>query len=255
MYPHVQRYRTGVSLIELDPHAFDTGRVLMQRQVEMPRDPGYWELLGSLGQMGARMLGEVLADGRPGLRRWQQQARSQSELVDKSIMVDGKEWHAPKLKRSDGRIANGSGWSALDIYRRWRAFGHQYPIHFCYHGKPPNTTSEIQLVDLKSPWLAQKEIRLLRQHGRWPDTADSARAGTVALNEITDTLFIRSHFDLNKKAGIQAEDQARMHLNDDGLAWLAVKRVQIAGGRSEMSPRAFMEKESLKSWKSCLFAD
>lgn len=254
MYPHVQRYRTGVSLIELDPHAFDTGRVLMQRQVEMPRDPGYWELLGSLGQMGARMLGEVLADGRPGLRRWQQQARLQSELsIEQGKGV--QQWHAPKLKRSDGFIANGNGWSALDIYRRWRAFGHQYPIHFCYQKPSRDSSSEIQLVDLKSPWLAQKEIRLLRQHGRWPDTADDARAGTVALNEITDTLFIRSHFNAESNGDIQAEDQARMQLNDDGLAWLAVKRVQIAGGRSEMSPRAFMEKESLKSWNSCLFAD
>ncbi|ORZ38838.1 formyl transferase [Catenaria anguillulae PL171] len=125
---------TGVSVIDLDPKRFDSGAVLAQNRVEVPRpnEIQFHELADLLADRGAEAIAGVLRD--------YEQCRANAATQDESLVT-----HARKITSADAHIPTWSSVNARLLWNKWRAFGHQAPLHTTFRGVP------LQLVTLGPP--------------------------------------------------------------------------------------------------------
>lgn len=99
--------QTGISIMEILPHHFDTGRVLAQRAIDIHPEQTRDELADAMGAIGAELMLEVLEN----LDQYWDRALEQ----DESLVT-----YAPKIDKSMFEI----DWhklTALEVYNRWRA--------------------------------------------------------------------------------------------------------------------------------------
>ncbi|KAJ0412188.1 hypothetical protein ATCC90586_005801 [Pythium insidiosum] len=83
---------TGVSVIEIDPRAFDVGRVLLQRRVAIPEGITSDPLARELAAIGGECVLETLAD-------------LEQRKHDAVVQDDARACHAPKIRLQDGFLA------------------------------------------------------------------------------------------------------------------------------------------------------
>ncbi|GAA5928878.1 methionyl-tRNA formyltransferase [Sporobolomyces koalae] len=124
----------GVTIQELSRGKFDRGRILGQERVNIPRNSDFVTLEPILARAGGQLLSNILLD----LPKYQLNAKPQDENLASS---------APKLTKETSRI-DWSTMSAIDLTRRQRGVGHQYPLWTTI--KAPATTlsspQQLQLV-------------------------------------------------------------------------------------------------------------
>ncbi|GAA6063671.1 hypothetical protein JCM10212_000407 [Sporobolomyces blumeae] len=101
----------GVTVQALSRDKFDRGRILAQRKVVVPRDPGFSTLEPILARHGSNLVVEVLRN----LQTYQLNATRQDPLLATS---------APKLHKESARV-DWDRMNGVEIGRRQRAFGHQ----------------------------------------------------------------------------------------------------------------------------------
>ncbi|KAJ3271516.1 hypothetical protein HDV01_006567 [Terramyces sp. JEL0728] len=125
-----QDKQTGVSIIELSPTSFDSGKILKQTKIDIPTNVFYQELHDALAEQS----GNDLVDTISHLQQYQSTARLQDELLATK---------APKIKTEDAQISlqDSTNW----IYAKYRATGEKVPI-YCHFGK-----KKIQIIEMDSP--------------------------------------------------------------------------------------------------------
>ena len=106
--------QTGVSIIEVDPSAFDTGAMLDKKTFNIDPSPDLSadDLLSQLSQEGATMVRDVL--GRL------DEARANASPQEDEILRGGERRHAPKLDSNFGNVS-WKNLSAWEIFGRSRA--------------------------------------------------------------------------------------------------------------------------------------
>ncbi|XP_017122481.1 methionyl-tRNA formyltransferase, mitochondrial [Drosophila elegans] len=122
---------TGVSIMKIEPHHFDIGAILAQREVAIKPDVFMPELHASLALLGA----DLLVDTVNNLSERQKEAKSQDKA---------KASYAPKVTNKITEI-NWSELSALDIYARHRALYGYKNLTTNFLGKL------VQLLELRLP--------------------------------------------------------------------------------------------------------
>ncbi|KAG2764252.1 hypothetical protein PC129_g10171 [Phytophthora cactorum] len=131
--------RTGVSVIEIDPKAFDVGRILLQKPYDIKPGIQCQDLASELAAFGADCVVETLADF-PTLKKT-------AVVQDDAIACK-----APKLTFRDGLISLDE--SASDIFHRWQALSSSVGVNVQFRGKVVKlievrlpTTEELQSVE------------------------------------------------------------------------------------------------------------
>ncbi|TMW62232.1 hypothetical protein Poli38472_009725 [Pythium oligandrum] len=127
---------TGVSVIEIDPRAFDVGRILLQKPFDVPDGITSEPLAQQLAALGGDCVLEVLAD----LETRKEQAIVQSDAVAS---------HAPKIKLQDGFLTLDE--TADQIFHRWQALSDNVGISVRYKEK------DVKLVEMQRPTAEQLE--------------------------------------------------------------------------------------------------
>lgn len=102
--------QTGVTLMQLETEAYDEGRVLAQRTMEVPENVTFNQMSKELAQMGGEMVVDVLTD----LDRYQSHSYSQNYK---------EATNAPKIPQHWEQI---SFTNASNVDCKFRAFGHQF---------------------------------------------------------------------------------------------------------------------------------
>mmetsp|Transcript_14865 Transcript_14865/g.24199 ORF Transcript_14865/g.24199 Transcript_14865/m.24199 type:complete len:199 (-) Transcript_14865:1971-2567(-) len=146
---------TGVSIIDVDPKAFDSGCILSQ--VETPILPGetYSSLTDRLIEQGARQLVQVIEN-------YDESKRNKTEQV-------GPSSSAFKLKKED-RLIDFNKYTAKEVWNRWRGLNENGGI-FTYFGrkrvnlKQVSIPSAVSLSELATGEQAPGEIYGNRKAG------------------------------------------------------------------------------------------
>ncbi|KAJ3315890.1 hypothetical protein HDV04_000097 [Boothiomyces sp. JEL0838] len=116
-----QDRETGVSIIELSPKSFDSGKILKQTKI----------LHDTLADQG----GKDLVDTIINLQQYQANAAVQDELLVSK---------APKIKTEDALFTPENG--IASVYAKYRAIGDKVPI-YCHFRK-----KKIQIIEMDSPF-------------------------------------------------------------------------------------------------------
>ncbi|KAF0689115.1 Aste57867_19387 [Aphanomyces stellatus] len=121
---------TGISVIEIDPTAFDVGRILLQKPLPIPRDATYLSLSSYLADQGADCVVETL-------RELDQKKR------DAVVQDDANASKAPKMKREHGLVT----WheSTTELYNMYRAVGETFGVVASHCSLP------IKLIKMRLP--------------------------------------------------------------------------------------------------------
>lgn len=154
---------TGVSIIELHARKFDAGRILNQCKVPVPEGVYYKDLHDVLAARGAALLADTVRN----LDQFERLAKTQEETM---VMK------APKITKDMARII-WDQWTAEDIYRRYRAFGHQEPLHTTFKD------NAVQIKGMMDPKEAEKA------YGVPPN--GPAEPGTIAFVKPANVLWVR----------------------------------------------------------------
>ncbi|ETM42064.1 hypothetical protein L914_12226 [Phytophthora nicotianae] len=145
---------TGVSVIEIDPKAFDVGRILLQKPYDIKRDIQCQDLSKELATFGAECIVETLTD---------LPTRKKAAVVQDNAIAS----KAPKLTFKDGLISLDE--SASDIFHRWQALSSSVGVNVQFRGKV------VKLIEARIP--TAEELQSVE--------ADEARNGPAA----TGTFF------------------------------------------------------------------
>ena len=135
--------RTGISVVDVLPHRFDAGRILLQEAVDVAFGTTLGVLRQQLGALGACRLVTALA----ALDTF----RAQSVPQD---AIDGVQpsW-ARCVTRADGRI-HWDRHSVQDIYRRFFALGKEFGVQAVYGGEAVRLIA-LQRHDKGTPYTVQ----------------------------------------------------------------------------------------------------
>ncbi|XP_016973760.1 methionyl-tRNA formyltransferase, mitochondrial [Drosophila rhopaloa] len=122
---------TGVSIMKIEPHRFDIGAILAQREVPIEPDVFMPELHASLAKLGAELLVDTV--------------NNLSERLKEDIPQDNTNAsYAPKITNKITEI-NWSKLSAVDIYARYRALYSYRNLTTSFLDK------QVQLLELRLP--------------------------------------------------------------------------------------------------------
>ncbi|KAJ3325246.1 hypothetical protein HDV06_005003 [Boothiomyces sp. JEL0866] len=126
-----QDLETGVSIIELSPKSFDSGKILKQTKIDIPKNVFYSQLHDVLAEQSGNDLVDTIAN----LQKYQANATIQNDLLVTK---------APKIKTEDAQISPQDTISA--VYAMYRAIGDKVPI-YCHFRK-----KKIQIIEIDSPF-------------------------------------------------------------------------------------------------------
>ncbi|KDO35264.1 methionyl-tRNA formyltransferase [Saprolegnia parasitica CBS 223.65] len=123
---------TGVSVIEIDPTAFDVGRILDQTTMDVPPASTFHSLSDVLARAGAQRVIATLRD---------LPAKKASAIVQDEALAT----KAPKMKREHGLVA----WTetAQRLYCMWQAVGETFGVLASFQGVP------VKLLEMRLPTL------------------------------------------------------------------------------------------------------
>ncbi|CAI5703572.1 unnamed protein product [Peronospora effusa] len=121
---------TGVSVIEIDPKAFDVGRILLQAPYDIKPGNQCQELAQELAAFGADCIVKTLED---------LPARKKEAVVQD----DAQACKAPKVMFKDGFISFDD--SATDIFHRWQALSNSVGISVQFREKM------VKLIEVRLP--------------------------------------------------------------------------------------------------------
>lgn len=136
-----QDKNAGVSIIELSPHAFDSGKILKQKQISITHPVSYTILHERLASEGASLLLDVLADLEYHC----------ANSIDQDEDAVSK---APKITTGMALI-DWNLMTAKDIYIKYLAIGEKIPLFSFFDGK------KIQFTVLENPDLCSMPFGLM----------------------------------------------------------------------------------------------
>jgi methionyl-tRNA formyltransferase len=146
--------QTGVSIIDLHPRQFDSGRIYLQETVDVPTGATYPQMFKVLAERGAEGLVRVL------MNLEQHSVNS----IPQDISQVSK---APKIRLEDARIT--FDMTTEQIWRKHAAFGHQAPIFW------ETNSLTCQIVGLFNSELDPDQLSLPVED-RWSSLAETADA-------------------------------------------------------------------------------
>ncbi|KAG7377549.1 hypothetical protein PHYPSEUDO_011501 [Phytophthora pseudosyringae] len=127
---------TGVSVIEIDPNAFDVGRILLQKPYDIKAGIQCQDLAKELAAFGADCIVETLAN---------LPARKKTAVVQDDAVA----CKAPKLTFKDGVISLDE--SANDIFHRWQALSNSVGVSVQFREKV------VKLIEVRLPTAEELE--------------------------------------------------------------------------------------------------
>jgi methionyl-tRNA formyltransferase len=161
------RTETGVSIVTLDAHRFDAGRILWQQRVGIAPNEQYSQLAHRLAIIGADAVLDTL--------------RHLPARLAASVPQSGKPSRAPRLSRADARVL----WhthSTAQIWHRFCALGASFGgLHTQWRGR------RLKLVELAPPDDAQ----LLLAAAAAASSSSDASPGTVVFDRASALLLAR----------------------------------------------------------------
>ncbi|OQR96875.1 methionyl-tRNA formyltransferase [Achlya hypogyna] len=125
---------TGVSVIEIDPKAFDVGRILDQVPMDVPHASTLSDVLAA---RGAERVIATLQD---------LPAKKAAAIVQD----EARATNAPKMKREHGLVTWAE--SALRLYNMWQAVGETFGVLASFNGVP------VKLLEMRLPQAAERDI-------------------------------------------------------------------------------------------------
>jgi len=143
---------TGVSIIDVDRNAFDSGAILLQQGgVKIDESITNSNLTKQLSELGADCVEKVLLD-LDGYRH---------KRIQQSALGATK---APKLKTEFGLISSATllshkEGSSLQLFRKWRAFEDSIGL-YCFYGEAenPKRLKLIEIAPLPIGWSPKKDL-------------------------------------------------------------------------------------------------
>ncbi|CAI5727778.1 unnamed protein product [Hyaloperonospora brassicae] len=156
---------TGVSVIEIDPTAFDVGRILLQTPHDIKPGIQCQELTRELAVLGADSILKTLAD---------LPARKKEAVVQDDACAST----APKLVSNDGHISFDE--SATVIFHRWQALGNSVGITVQFRDKV------VKLIDVRLPTTEELQVVLADESCNGP-----AATGTFFFEKQRQALWLR----------------------------------------------------------------
>ncbi|KAI8929834.1 formyl transferase [Entophlyctis helioformis] len=157
---------TGVSIIELSTTSFDSGRVLKQSTMDVPRNIYYDSLHKSLSEQGARDLAETLMD----LEYYQKHGWAQ----DESLVT-----HAPRFDKRAAHI-NWAHQTKEQVFALHRAIGSRIPLTTLFRGK----LCQLKLIEQPLDTPTEAHVPILSQY-------KAAKPGTLVYARQQETLYVR----------------------------------------------------------------
>ncbi|CCI11577.1 hypothetical protein ABG067_003604 [Albugo candida] len=133
---------TGVSVIEIDPLAFDTGRILLQKTFPIPENITFQPLATNLSEFGASCVVETLRN----LPYLKQHA---------TVQNDSQASKAPKVRFEHGILSLKE--SATEIFQKWQALGDSVGVSVAFRGK----RVKLCKIEIPSEEMILKEQELL----------------------------------------------------------------------------------------------
>eukprot|EP00158_Paraphelidium_tribonemae_P002146 Partr_v1_DN25152_c3_g1_i2_m76722 putative methionyl-tRNA formyltransferase len=174
---------TGVSIIDLHTRSFDAGKLLRQTRYNIDPDSMYADVYQQLALLGGEDLRTVIE----GYDMYQTNAKEQDMTF--------KRKRAPKITK-DMALINWTISSARSIYNTYRGISHQFHLHSRVNDDEQSKI--IYLEDIQKPDLTRVELQLLAT--KYPLLLNNWTPGTVFLNSITDTLYIRCGSNNNSRS-------------------------------------------------------
>ncbi|EDW84516.1 uncharacterized protein Dwil_GK13097 [Drosophila willistoni] len=132
--------QTGVSIMKIEPHHFDIGAILAQREMAIKSDILMPELHEKLAHLGADLLVDTVNN-------------LQQRLANARLQDNKNSSYAPKITNKIAEVS----WAALnaeDIYTRYRALYGFKNLTTSFHGK------QIQLIELRLPKKQDERVQL-----------------------------------------------------------------------------------------------
>ncbi|KAF4144585.1 Formyl transferase C-terminal domain-containing protein [Phytophthora infestans] len=156
---------TGVSVIEIDPKAFDVGRILLQKHYDIKPGIQCHDLAKELASFGADCIVKTLGD----LPMLKKTAVTQDDAVA---------CKAPKLTFKDGLISLNE--AASDIFHRWQALSSSVGVKVQFRGKV------VKLIEVRLP--TAEELQSVEAD---EDRNGPAEAGTFFFEKKRQALWLR----------------------------------------------------------------
>ena len=232
---------TGVSIIEVDPDAFDSGGILLQVEEPVHPDEMYSELRKRLSMIGADCLVAALRNMELGMRPNMQQQQQQQQSSSATTLGVIEETPAWKLTQRHGRVrwrtkydskikkklSCGTSFDLNDpptsrqLYNRWRALSESVGVWLDWLQEDRNTTIQLRVVELGFPekYDVEHNDSASRLTVEVEDkVVDEVSMGTMIWCKKTKRLML-------KCAPSASEDWT----SDRYKEWIEIKRVQIPG--------------------------
>uniref|UniRef100_K3X1H3 Methionyl-tRNA formyltransferase, mitochondrial n=1 Tax=Globisporangium ultimum (strain ATCC 200006 / CBS 805.95 / DAOM BR144) TaxID=431595 RepID=K3X1H3_GLOUD len=166
---------TGVSVIEIDPRAFDVGRILLQKEFAIPPEIQCNELSQRLASFGAECVLETL----------QHLAEYKKNAV---VQDDSKACKAPKISFQDGILAFQHE-TADQIFHKWQALSDSVGISVQFKDKV------VKLIEIRRPtsedlvFVHQEESRLAGETGSF--SLVTSPEGTCIFDKTRQALWLK----------------------------------------------------------------
>ena len=206
---------TGVSVIEVDPHAFDSGSILLQVEEELHPDEMYSDVRERLSLLGADCLSAAIRNMSLGLRpNLEQHQRGEETPAWKLTQRHGRvrfrqtPYDSNKRKHLEcGTLSLNHPPTSRELYNRWRALSETVGVWVDWVQGDGVKTVELRVVQVGFP-----------EHFEPPETEVAHPAGTMVWCCFTKRLLV-------KCAPSKEEDWTA----DRHKQWIELKRVQIPG--------------------------
>lgn len=201
---------TGVTVLELSPNKFDSGKILSQLKVKVNEQSTLTSLSGELAEIGSKSIMNALAN--------LDDFRSKSLTQDES-----KATHAPKVKKEMGFLQF-SKHSVSEIHLLWRSLGQTIGVHcnFLHSEKPTEKREEQQIDVVRLVQLAPIGTQISYQNFE----SQLYSPGMCKFDKNQNLLFIKC-------------------LNEE---WLAVQSLQVTG-RKILNAEQFSDGYKLRELK------
>ncbi|KAK1930348.1 Methionyl-tRNA formyltransferase [Phytophthora citrophthora] len=156
---------TGVSVIEIDPKAFDVGRILLQKPYDIKSGIQCQGLAKELAAFGADCIVKTLAE-------------LPSRKATAVVQDDTVACKAPKLTFKDGLISFND--SASDIFHRWQALSSSVGVNVQFREKV------VKLIEIRLPTTEEQQSVEVDESNNGP-----AEAGTFFFEKKRQVLWLR----------------------------------------------------------------
>ena len=201
--------KTGISIVQLETEAWDEGRILTQKVMEVPQNATFNQLSIELAKMGGDLLVDVLSN----LDHFQTQAYFQERETTTN---------APKIPRHWEQISFND---ASDIECKFRAFGHQFGGLVCTTnaGHRVRFTALQVLPENSIPTLLDQHLECGRTHVT-PGIGFFHKSWNGVLVRCCEGWLVVTELKMKYKDVIKARDFANTYMEKLGVKGLKTIR-------------------------------